>query len=172
MDFCGSAHKTFKNLTNDQRNDINVFRIKLFCSAKFRPHEASLGLRRTFATTYIQNQLAFRAETLHKSGLYSKASAIFGDAVTGKLVMRKFFRGSFRTQFLRKPLPVSLVYQTADGATLLNVPRDENTLNVSRLYQLNKSLPIGLGYTRTNSKIDYFDVLEPNLKIYSIPKRF
>jgi len=85
--------------------------------------------------------------------------------------MRKFLMGSFRTHFLRKPLSVSLVYQTADDATLLNVPRDENTLIASLRYQLNKSLT-GLGYTRTNSMIDYFDVSEPNFKIHFVPKRF
>ena len=108
LDFCGNAHKTFKNFTIDQRIDINIFGSKFFSSAKFWHHETSLGLRRTFANTYIQNQLVFRTETLHKSGVYSKVSAIFGDALTGKLVMWKSLRGSFRTQFLRKPLSVSL----------------------------------------------------------------
>ena len=67
---------------------------------------------------------------------------------------------------------MSLGYHIADGATLLNVPRDENTLIVSLRYQLNKSLLIGLGYTRTNSIIDYFDVSEPNFKIHFAPKIF
>ena len=117
--------------------------------------------------------MVFRADTLHESGVYSKVSAIFGDAVTGKLVMRKSLLGSFEPSFfLRKPLSVSLGYHIADGAILLNVPRDENTLIASLRYQLNKSLTIGLGYIRTNSMIDYFDVLEPNFKIHFVPRRF
>ena len=67
---------------------------------------------------------------------------------------------------------MSLGYQTADGATLLNVRRDENTLIVSLRYQLDKSPTIGSGYTRTNSMIDYFDVSEPNFKIHFVPKIF
>ena len=97
LDFCSSAHKTFKNFIIDNRSDISIFGSKFFSSAKFRHHEASLGLRRNFANTYTQNQLVFRAVTLHKSGVYSKVSATFGDAVTGKLVMRKSLIGSFRT---------------------------------------------------------------------------
>ena len=67
---------------------------------------------------------------------------------------------------------MSLGYQTADGAALLIDPRDENMLIASLLYQLNKSLLIGLGYTRTKGMIDYLDVSEPNFKIYFVPKRF
>ena len=35
LDFCGNAHKTFKNFTIDQRNDINIFGSKFLVLQNF-----------------------------------------------------------------------------------------------------------------------------------------
>jgi hypothetical protein len=62
-------------------------------------------------------------------------------------------------------LKLSLSYSQADGGMLLGVERGETTVAVSAPYPVWKNLTASMGYRRTDSSIDYFDVSTPTFGI-------
>jgi hypothetical protein len=139
--------------------------VRLFTSAAFTHHHATVGVKRYFANSYIQNQLTFGIETIHNNGLFSKISAILGEPLENKLVTRKSLSGSLRMQAWGKPLMTSAGYSAAKGRKLFGVDWDEKTASFNVTYQLFSSVILGVGYTITDSTIDYYDVSEPNFKL-------
>jgi len=81
------------------------------------------------------------------------------------LVTGKSLSGSLRMQAWGKPLMTSAGYSAAKGGKLFGVDWDEKTTSFNVTYQLFSSVTLGVGYTITDSTIDYYDVSEPNFKL-------
>jgi len=165
LDVCGSTQRTHKDITDQNSGHFSVSAVRLYTSAPFTHHHAAVGVKRYFANSYIQNQLTFGIETIHNSGLFSKISATLGEALENKLVTRKSLSGSLRMQAWGKPLTTSAGYSAAKGGKLFGVDWDEKTTSFNVTYQLFSSVTIGVGYSITDSTIDYYDVSEPNFKL-------
>ena len=124
--------------------------------------EASFGINRYFAESYNQNQLLFGYKTIHANGVYSAFNLTVGDAVENELATKFALSGQIVTQLAKKPLKLSASYSQADGGVLLGVERDETTISVSASYPIWKSLTASIGYKKTDSTIDYFDISTPS----------
>ena len=158
LDVCGGAHRTHRDITDH----ISVSTVRQFISTPFTNHQALLEFKRYFNNSYIQNQLKFKFETLHKTGGFSKISTTLGEYWESRLVTEKALSGSLRLQYFRKLPETSAQYHTANGRKLLGVDWAEKTAAFKVTYQVFSGVAIGVGYRITDSTIDHYDVSEPN----------
>jgi|TARA_B110000196_G_C20448285_1_gene343795 hypothetical protein len=92
LDLCGGVHRNHKDITDQTSGHLSVSTARLFTSAPFTHHQASVGLKRYFNNSYIQNQLKFGFETLHKTRVFSKISVALGETLENKLVTQKRYQ--------------------------------------------------------------------------------
>ena len=150
-----------KDFTDGTNSNISLVSSKVYASGENTYSEASFGVNRYFAESYNQNQLLFGYKTIHVNGVYSALNLTVGESVENQLATKFALSGQLTTQVANKPLKLSAAYSQADGGMLLGVARDETTIAVSASYLIWKNLTASVGYRRTDSTIDYFDVSTP-----------
>lgn len=154
-----------KDITDETNSNISLVSSKVYASGENTYSEASFGVNRYFAESYNQNQLLLGYKTIHANGVYSALNFTFGESVENQLATKFLLSGQLTTQFAKKPLKLSASYSQADGGMLLGVARDETTVAVSASYPIWKNLTASVGYRRTDSSIDYFDVSTPTFGV-------
>ena len=161
-----------KDITDETNSNISLVSSKVYASAENTYSEASFGVNRYFAESYNQNQMLLGYKTIHANGVYSALNFTFGESVENQLATKFALSGQVTTQVAQKPLKLSASYSQADGGMLLGVERDESTVAVSASYPVWKNLTASVGYRRTDSSIDYFDVSTPTFGIQFQPIQF
>ena len=154
-----------KDITDGTNSNISLVSSKVYASGENTYSEASFGVNRYFAESYNQNQLLLGYKTIHPNGVYSALNLTVGESVENQLATKFALSGQLTTQLANKPLKLSASYSQADGGMLLGVARDETTIAVSVSYPIWKNLTASVGYRRTDSTIDYFDVSTPTFGI-------
>jgi hypothetical protein len=154
-----------KDITDETNSNISLVSSKVYASAENTYSEASFGVNRYFDESYNQNQLLLGYKTIHANGVYSALNFTFGESVENQLATKFALSGQLTTQFAKKPLKLSASYSQADGGMLLGIARDETTVAVSASYPVWKNLTASVGYRRTDSSIDYFDVSTPTFGV-------
>ena len=154
-----------KDITDETNSNVSVVSSKAYASGEDTYSEASFGVNRYFAESYNQNQLLLGYKTIHANGVYSALNFTFGESVENQLATKFALSGQLTTQLVNKALKLSASYSQADGGMLLGVARDEETVALSASYPIWKNLTASIGYRRTKSTIDYFDVSTPTFGI-------
>ena len=161
-----------KDIIDETNSNISLVSSKVYASGENTYSEASFGVNRYFAESYNQNQLLLGYKTIHANGVYSALNLNVGESVENQLATKFALSGQLTTQVVKKPLKLSASYSKADGGMLLGVARDETTISVSASYPIWKNLTASVGYRRTDSTIDYFDVSTPTFGIQFAPIQF
>jgi hypothetical protein len=161
-----------KDITDETNSNISLVSSKVYASGENTYSEASFGVNRYFAESYNQNQLLLGYKTIHANGVYSALNLTVGESVENQLATKFALSGQLTTQVAKKPLKLSASYSQADGGMLLGVARDDTTIAVSASYPIWKNLTASVGYRRTDSTIDYFDVNTPTFGIQFAPLQF
>ena len=172
IDGCASSSYVDKDLTEDTRNKISVTASKLFMSSSNSHHQASASVKRVYDEDYEQNQVSLGFETIHSNGWHTAVSATIGESIDGEIAVREAVSASLALPVRNRRLTVSTSYSEADGAKLLGVERAEETWAFSASYNIYKNVDVSIGYTETDSTIDYFDVATPTVSISFEPIRF
>ena len=172
VDGCAGSSYVEKDLTEDTRNTLSLTTSKLFTSSLNSHHQASVGVNRVYDEDYEQNQLSFGFQTIHSNGWHTGVNATFGESIDGEIAVREAVSASLALPVRNRRLTVSASYSEADGAKLLGVERAEETWTFSASYNVYKNVDVGIGYTETDSTIDYFDVSTPIVRISFKPIRF
>ena len=154
-----------RDITDQTNSNISLVSSKVYASGENAYSEASFGVNRYFAESYNQNQLLLGYKTIHANGMYSAVNLTVGESVENQLATRFALSGQLTTQVAKKPLKLSASYSQADGGMLLGIARDETTVAVSASYPIWKNLTVSVGYRRTDSSIDYFDVSTPTFGV-------
>jgi hypothetical protein len=162
LDVHANTSRVRKDISDATNSNLSIITSKMFEPSYSTYSEASFGINRYFAESYNQNQLLFGYKTIHANGVYSAFNLTVGDAVENELATKFALSGQIVTQLAKKPLKLSASYSQADGGVLLGVERDETTISVSASYPIWKSLTASIGYKKTDSKIDYFDISTPS----------
>ena len=165
VDACANTSRVRKDITDDTNSNISISGSKVFTSSENSYSQMNLGVNRYFASVYTQNQVVIGLDTIHANGVYSAFDVTFGEAVENQLATRFSVSAQVTAQVANKPLTLSASYARADGGMLLGVERSGNTVGISASYQVWKNLSASIGYRRTDSTIDYFDVSTPTFGI-------
>ena len=161
VDACANTSRVRKDITDDTNSNISITGSKVFTSGENSYSQMNLGVNRYFASVYTQNQVVIGLDTIHANSVYSAFDVTFGEAIENQLATRFSMSTQVTAQVANKPLTLSASYARADGGMLLGVERDETTIAVSASYPVWKNLTASVGYRRTDSSIDYFDVSTP-----------
>ena len=161
LDVHANTSRVHKDITDETNSNLSIVTSKVFEPVDSVYSEASFGINRYFAESYNQNQLQLGYKTIHANGVYSAINLTVGDAVENQLATKYALSAQIVTQLANKPLKLSASYSQADGGMLLGVERDETTMSVSASYPIWKNLTANVGYRKTDSTIDYFDVSTP-----------
>jgi hypothetical protein len=172
IDACAGSSYVEKDLTYDTRNTLSLTTAKLFTSSPNSHHQASFGVNRVYDEDYEQNQLVLGFQTIHRNGWYSAINAVFGESIDGEIAVREAVSASLSLPVRNRRFTVSASYSEADGAKLLGFARADDTWSVSVSYNVYKNVELSVGYTDTDSTIDYFDVSAPTLSVSFTPLRF
>lgn len=172
LDGCAGSSYVEKDLTEDTRNTLSLTTTKLFTLSANSHHQASFGVNRVYEDGYEQNQLALGFQTIHSNGWHSSINAVFGESIDGEIAVREAVSASLALPVRNRRFTVSASYSEADGAKLLGIVRAEETWSFSASYNVYKNIDVGLGYTETDSTIDYFDVSTPTVSLSFKPIRF
>jgi hypothetical protein len=172
VDACANSSRVRKDLTDNTNSNLSIKSSKVFESSDGIYSEASFGINRYFAESYTQNQLIFGYDTIHSNGVFSAFNVTLGESVKDKLTTKFAVSGSVSTQLAGKSLKLTASYSKANGEKWFSVERSENTYSVSATYPIWRNFRATLGYRRTDSTIDYFDVRTPTFGIQFVPIEF
>ena len=154
-----------KDITDNTTSTISLVSSKVYSSEGDSYSEASFGISRYFAESYIQNQLTLGYDTIHSNGIFSSVDVMFGEELEGQLTTRFSSRARVSMQLVNKPLSLTARYSIADGGMMFGIERNENTYEISATYPIWGNLKATVGYRVTDSTIDYFDVDTPSFGI-------
>ena len=165
VDAHANTSRVRKDITDDTNSNLSIVTSKVFEPSDSVYSEVSFGVNRYFAKSYNQNQVLLGYKSIHANSVYSAFNLTVGDAVKNQLANRFVLSGQIVTQLANKLLKLSASYSQADGGILLGFERRDETYSISASYPLWRGLTASVGYRKTDSTIDYFDVSTPTFDI-------
>ena len=172
LDACLNTSNVQKELTNQSNSNFSVSSSKVFESRDGVYSEVSFGINRTFTDNYSQNQLTFGYETIHSNGTFSDIQIKFGEPTQNKLSTKLAINVRVSAKIANKPLTIMTRYSKADGGLLLGFKREDSTYSLQATYPIWGNLHATIGYTNTESTIDYFDTNTPIFGLQFAQKTF
>lgn len=172
LDGCLHSTAIDRDLASEVITSTSLNMAKLITDGNGRFHQASLGIGKYFTEEYQQNQISFKLDTFHCTGIYTSIKASFGEDVKNMHTMRHSLSAVVSTYFLKKPVNVFLHLSQSDGGRLLDVKRDETLKSINLTYMIHPIITLSLGYKNTTSNIDYFSEKGANFGIQFSPIYF
>ena len=165
VDACADQARERKKLMDTTNSNIKLIGSHVFSSPTKQHKQFKFGINRYLADNYNQNQIQFGFNTTHPQGVFTGLDTTFGEAVNEQLATRFFVAGTVGLYFARKPLKFTASYRRSSGGLLLGFDRDSNTASISATYPVWRNFTATLGYSNTDSNIDYFDASGPSLDV-------
>ena len=172
IDVCANQSRIYKTISDSSSSNLKFIASHILSSATKEHSQVKFGFNRLFADNYTQNQLILGIDTLHPGGLFTGVEATFGEAVPEQLVTRMSLAGIARLQVAGKPLTLNASFSNATGGLLFGVDRNAKSASVGASYPVWRNFNVTMGYTKTDSTIDYFDLASPILGIEFAPIKF
>lgn len=172
IDACANQSRMRKTLSDSSSSNLKLMAAYIFTSATKEHSQVKFGVNRFFADNYTQNQLVLGIDTLHPSSVFTGVEATFGEAIPEQLATRISVSGRVGLQVAGKPLTVNASFGEATGGLLFGVDRDAKSASISATYPVWRNFSATIGYTKTDSTIDYFDLDTPTLSIQFVPIEF
>ncbi|MGI9229248.1 MAG: hypothetical protein ACR2P9_05245 [Gammaproteobacteria bacterium] len=172
-DACLNTRQIWTELADRSLYNASLGISKIFSRPDHTYHQASIRLNRLYDDgRYTQNQLALALNSSHANGLFTGLSLLLGERITDELAIRYGITARVGIRLANKPLSLSVAHNRAVGGRLLGFARDETTQAISLSYPVLSKITLSVGYRKTNSKIDYFDISEPVFGIHFPPLHF
>ena len=165
LDICANASNLNRKLSIDRTESISLSLGHLSYRSNFGFNDVEYGFQRTFFSEYEQNQAFVSLETIHEKQWYSSLRMRLGEPVMDKLVLNYALDASATKIIEGRQVTISLSREISDGGKLLGVDRSDETIRLQVSVPIAKSLYAKVGYAKTDSTIDYFDVSEPSISL-------
>tara|TARA_B110000211_G_scaffold4798_1_gene5346 strand:- start:371 stop:1420 length:1050 start_codon:yes stop_codon:yes gene_type:complete len=162
VDACTNASRTLKYLSGETHQNFSLTAARIVSGANGSSREIKLGYNQYFSEIYVQRQLKFGIDSMFASGNFLGIDATFGEAIPGHLITRYALAGRATAHFGGKPITITVSYKQSDGGNLLGVVRDEQNTSLLLSYPLWGTVSASIGYTQTQSNVDYFDDAYPS----------
>ena len=165
VDICANASNLNRKLSIDQTESISLSLGHLSYRSNFGFNDLGYGFQRTFFSEYEQDQAFFSLDTIHLTQWYSSLRMRVGESVMNKLVLSYGLDVSATKIIEGRHITISLSREISDGGKLLGVDRSDETKRLQVSVPITNSLYAKVGYAKTDSTIDYFDVSEPSIEL-------
>ena len=165
IDACADQARNHKKLLDVTSSNLKLILSHTVSNLRKQHKQLKFGANRYLANDYNQNQLQFAINTTYPQGVFTGLDTTLGEAVNEQLATRFFVAGTIGLYFARKPLKFTASYRRSSGGLLLGFDRDSNTASISATYPVWRNFTATLGYSNTDSNIDYFDASGPSLDV-------
>jgi len=165
VDICANASNLNRKLSIDQKESISLSLGHLSYRSNIGFYDLEFGFQRTFFSEYEQDQAFVSLDTIHEKQWYSSLRMRLGESVMDKLVLNYGLDASATKIIEGRSITISLLREISDGGKLLGVDRSDETTRLQVSVPISKSLYVKVGYAKTDSTIDYFDVSQPSIEL-------
>lgn len=173
VDGCYQASYKKRELTEDFEQTASLSGSKVFMSGWGRFHEASLGLKTTFVEGEEETLVTGALETLHAAGFSSHLGLEVGiDAFEDRLSTDMRISAGVAGDLFDRRVSLRVNYEFLTGGKILGYSRSDEEWDISVGVEVREGLYATLGYSVSNSSIDYFDQMTPTASIRFAPIRF
>ena len=161
FDVCGNANRTRKEITDQSGENLSFIFSKMLTGNSKNHHKVRVGVNRQFSANYIQNQLVMGLDTIHSNNSNSEITLTVGESVQNQLATKLALSGKLRLHVYGKQVTFHAGYNKSNGGKILGFDRYDKTLNYSVSYPVTPYLFATIGYRKTNSSIDYYELEQP-----------
>lgn len=172
IDSCVTSARTKKEFTDSVVQTASFGLAQLFSMSGQSYHEISAGVMRRFEDSYTQNQLILGLDTIHQNGLFTGTYVTIAEPLEGVLSTKFIVNAKFGMALFDRAASLSIRYSKSENGKVLDFDMKEVTKSVNVNYALYPWLTVSLGYSDTNSNIDFFDYTEPSFGIEFTPFEF
>jgi Na+-transporting NADH:ubiquinone oxidoreductase subunit NqrE len=172
LDACGNVADSYKDLATSHGTGVSVSVARTFSSKPNIYHYVSVGTKRSFQESGSIDQLIVSFDTMHSIGIFAGLTLKFGEAIENQLVNRFAASAQLGFNYNNRPLFLSLNYSDFSGGYLLGYPREDSIVSSVVTYPVLKNIAITIGFTISDSNIDYYDVTTPTFGVQFSPVRF
>ena len=165
LDICANASNLNRKLSIDRTESISLSLGHLSYRSNLGFKDFRYGVQRTFFSEFEQDQAFVSLDTIHEKQWYSSLRMRLGESVMNKLVLNYALDASVTKIIEGRHITMSLSREISDGGKLLGVDRSDETIRLQVSVPIAKSLYAKVGYAKTDSTIDYFDVSEPSISL-------
>ena len=172
VDICVTSARTKKEFTDVESQTAILSFARLFETQGYSYNQAIVGFKRSFEHSFTQSLLVFGLDTIHQNGIFSAVSLMIGETIPETLATKFRIDANIGTMIFERNLSLAFSYSEARNGKILGFSQEEATTYFSIEYAFNPRFTLSLGYSNTNSNIDYFDRSEPNFGIQFSPIEF
>jgi hypothetical protein len=165
VDICANASNLNRKLSIDRTESISLSLGHLSYRSNFGFNDLEYGFQRTFLSGYKQDQAFVSLDTIHQTQWYSSLRMHVGESVMDKLVLNYGLDVSATKIIEGRHITISLSREIRDGGKLFGVDRSDQTTRLQVSVPIINNLYAKVGYSKTDSTIDYFDVSEPSIEL-------
>lgn len=163
LDSCAGQSRTRKDLSDTTNSELSFVTSNHFKNFGRSFSQVDFGVKRFFTKDYTQNQVVFGFDTIHSNDVFTNFGATFGEAITAKLATRLSLGGRIIVAVADKPLSLSATYTDSGGGIMLGVSRSEKNYRISASYPIWQKVKLSVGYKKTDSTIDHYNLQSPTL---------
>ena len=157
LDFCLLGYQEEKTLSESEIRQLDLSLLKLISSSQYRHHEISVTPKYLISENYEQEQIELALETLHQSGAITEFSVLIGNNVDGEVATDAQFSFSLSKKISQHPAQLKFVQKKSTDAELLGFDRIDRSRYIGFSIKITPRIEIELGYSVTESTINYFD---------------
>ena len=165
IDGCIRNTRINKKITSIINNNVSLTASRFFEMPAQKYGNLKLGINRLYSGAYSQNQLKLSMDTINKTGIFTSFDATFGEDIKNELTTQSAVRILMKINFYDKPLSLVTSYDFRKGGVMIGNSVNEKTLLFSLSYPIGRGFQGNIGYKKTDSTIDYFDLATPSLGI-------
>jgi len=172
LDICRDKAMAYRDLTQSQATTQSIALSRFLETSNGAFSHIRLGAQSYAPEGYTQTQLILGIDTVTASGTYTALEFTFGASIQNELTTEFGVTAEVSTFVKDRPISVSLSYENTTGGLFFSQPRNEVHYAISAIVPIGNQITASVGYSVTDSTIDYFDSAAPTLGFSFAPFEF
>ena len=166
LNTCLSTSSIQKDISTSKTTSLSFGGSKLFKLGQDNYNHFSFGVIRNNYDTYSQNQIFIKHDFTNTYNPYLSYSVTVGEPVKDQLATQFAIQVSASRKINNKLLNMSAHFSKAAGGRILGYYHEENRYTIKSSYPIFGRIAGSIGYTKTNSSLDYYDQEHPVIGLY------
>ena len=172
LDICGDKAMAYRDLTQSQATTQSISLSRFLKTSDGAFSQLRFGAQEYKTDDYAQNQLVVGIDTFAPSGTYTAFDVTFGAPIQNELTTEFGFKAEVSTFIKDHPVSVSFSYENNTGGLFFSQTRNETHYSITATLPISQQVTASVGYSVTDSTIDYFDSAAPTFGLSFAPLKF
>lgn len=172
LDICGDRAMAYRDLIQSQATTQSITLSRFLETPDGAFSQLRFGAQKYLTDDYAQTQLVAGIDTLAPSGTYTALDFTFGAPIQNELTTEFGFSAEVSTFIKDHPVSVSFSYENNTGGLFFSQTRNETHYSITATLPINQQVTASVGYSVSDSTIDYFDSAAPTFGLSFAPLKF